>query len=144
METAAKGTAPIEWTPVPLSEADALIEARHGNIILSGVIINRDASDRPKSLVRVKDGHLVLHRCRLLAPGVADANGGGLIAFLAPSTQPLAQGPVPGPFTKRIDHPVCRIEESVLITGGDVLTADVGRGLIALSESRTRGGALPR
>jgi eukaryotic-like serine/threonine-protein kinase len=33
-----------------------------------------------------------------------------------------------------VDRPVCRAVESVLITGGDAITAEVGRGLVALSQ----------
>lgn len=126
------------WSPVSASEAEALIQVKGASLVLSGVVLSRDRSSRPKSLVRVDDGHLVLERCRLIAPGVVDEGGGGLLAFHAPTTRPFPSAQ--GPFSTVVDRPVCHLIDCILITGGDPLTAEVGRGLVALSNCAIASG----
>jgi eukaryotic-like serine/threonine-protein kinase len=122
------------WKPVATSADAALIDVRGGDLVLSGVQIARNDSSQLKQLLRVEDGHLVLYRCRLTAPGTDRAGGSGLIAFRAPGTKPLAAKAWPSRFESNVDRPVCRAVDSVLITEGDAITAEVGRGLVALFE----------
>jgi serine/threonine-protein kinase len=122
------------WSPAITKDAEALIDVRSGSLALTGVNLSRDGSSRPRWLLRVTGGHLVLRRCQLISRGATEAGGGGLIAFEALGSQPLsapALGP-DGPFDIPVDRPTCRLTESVLITGGEALSAEVGRGLVAL------------
>jgi serine/threonine-protein kinase len=128
----------LSWSPAPGADAEALFDVRGADLVLSGVVLNLDASARPKALVRVEGGHLVLDRCRLLSPGVAEDGGGGLIAFRAPGSRPLPAGA--GPFATPVDRPVCRLTDCVLITGGVALSAEVGRGLVALTQCALAAG----
>jgi eukaryotic-like serine/threonine-protein kinase len=44
-------------------------------------------------------------------------------------------------FSSPVDRPVCRMHESVLITGGTALKAELGRGLLALTQCAVAAGA---
>lgn len=128
------------WFPATAASAgvDALIEVRDANLVLSGVNFSREPSSQPKVLFKVDRGHLVVYRCRLLSPGFADAGGGGLIAFRAVSTQPST--PAAGPFSAPVDRPICRLVDCTLITGGDAIAAEVGRGRVALTNCALAAG----
>ncbi len=142
VETARQsGGVPPEWIMSPKAAGEALIDVKGGDLVLTGVEIVRDAGARLKALIRAEDAHLVLNHCRLRTDprlGPAQKNGGNLIDFRAATTRPLADRP--WPFEKPFDKPVCRIIDSVLITSGDVLSAEVGRGLIALTQCAVAGG----
>ena len=47
---------------------------------------------------------------------------------------------VPGPFGAASDLPSCRLIDSVLITGGDAISAEVARGVVALEHSAIAAG----
>jgi serine/threonine-protein kinase len=97
------------------------------------VHLARDGSSRLEQLIRVEGGHLVLTACRLTAPGVVETGGGGLVEFLAPSTQSVGRtGSTNWPFGTPADRPTCLVTDSALATGGDVVSAEVGSGLVAL------------
>ncbi len=128
------------WTAPKAATGDALIDSRGGSLTLSGVNLSRDGSNGLRHLIRVERGHLVLHRCQLIARGPFDSGGGGLLAFNAPGSEPLKPSSTPRPFEAHLDRPTCRVTESVLITGGEVLYAEVGRGLLAFSNSAIAGG----
>ena len=102
----------------------------------------RDAGAAQGGSIRTEDAHLVVNHCRFRVDpklGPAEKNGGNLIVFpCAPTTRPLPDNP--WPFDKPFDKPVCLIIDSVLITPGDVLAADVGRGIIALTQCAVAGG----
>jgi eukaryotic-like serine/threonine-protein kinase len=139
--TRANGGVPPSWTVPRGAKADALIDARRGNLVLTGVELTRDPTSGLKVLLRVDDGHLVVNHCRLLStPGVAELGGGNLIAFRAASSRPLSPAKTPSPFDKPADKPTCRIIDSVLIATGDVLTAEVGRGMLALTQCGIAAG----
>jgi serine/threonine-protein kinase len=123
------------WSAVPFSSADALIDAHRGSLRLSGVRLSRDGTAGLKWLVRVEGGHLVLNGCRLTAAGAVETGGGGLVGFFAPSTQELRR-PAPShwPFETPADRLTCLITDGILLTPGVALTAEVGRGLVALSD----------
>ena len=132
---------PPTWRAAGVGGVEALIDVKGGDLVLNGVEIQRSATANPKFLIRVNEGHLVLNRCRLYMPQgqrITQPGTGHLIAFRAPGTRPLPSRP--WPFSSPIDKPVCRIIESVLITPGDVLHADVGRGMIALTECLVESG----
>lgn len=132
------GGAPLVWSPLESAAGEALIEVHGGDLILSNIGLVRDGGSRLKHLLRVEDGHLVVHRCRLTALGPVETGGGSLVAFRAATTRPLRD--VPGPFGTVTDLPSCRLIDSVLITGGDALSAEVARGVVALEHCAIAAG----
>jgi serine/threonine-protein kinase len=142
VETARQsGAVPPEWTPLKGAPGEVLFDIKGGDLTLTGVELARDGSARLKALVRAEDSHLVLNHCRLRhdpRSGKLDPNGGNLIIFRAATTRPL--GNRPNPFDKPFDKPTCRIIDSVLITSGDVITAELGRGMISLNQCAVAGG----
>ena len=142
VETArqAGGEPPVWYSPKGVP-AEALIDVKRGDLVMTGVELLRDAGARLKALVRTEDAHLVVNHCRFRVDpklGPAEKNGGNLIVFRAPTTRPLPDNP--WPFDKPFDKPVCRLIDSVLITPGAVLTADVGRGMITLTHCAVAAG----
>ena len=78
-------------------------------------------------------------RCQFVAPSSADSSG-DLIAFRSITTQPRPAN-LGGPlFSTSIDRPVCRLIDCVLITGGRAIQAELGRGLVALSQCAVAAG----
>ncbi len=90
---------PPTWSPVATATGGALIEVRGGDLVLSGVRLWEGRNAKLEHLVRVDDGHLVLDRCRLTAPGGVRPGRGGLVAFRAAGTRPFERGP--GPSRRR-------------------------------------------
>ena len=132
------GGVPPEWYPSKDATAEALIAVKGGDLVLTGVEVLRDASARLKSLFRVDDGHLIVNHCRLRAAGHGRAQGGQPDRVPRRKTRPLPART--GPFDRPFDKPVCRIIDSVLITTGDVVTAEVGGGMVALTECAVAAG----
>ena len=128
----------LVWSPRGSAAGEALIDVHGGTLILSNVGLMRDGGSRLKHLIRVEDGHLVVYRCRLLSRGAVETGGGGLVAFRAATSRPLQD--VPGPFGVASDIPSCRLIDSVLITGGDALSAEVARGVVALEHCALAAG----
>jgi serine/threonine-protein kinase len=142
VETARQsGGVPPEWMPPRGAQAEALFDIKGGDLTMTGVELVRDGSARLKALIRAEDSHLILNHCRLRhdprqgAP--LEKGGGNLIVFRAATTRPLPNNP--WPFDKPFDKPVCRVIDSVLITAGDVLTTELGRGTIALTQCAVAG-----
>ncbi len=121
-----------------------MIEVHGGDLVLSRVQLAANPAAPSKTLILVEVGHLVLHACRLTAPGEPANAGGELVAFRALGTKPLVAKEWPGPFETKVDRPVLRAVDSVLIASGDAISAELGRGLIALSQCAvvSRGTAL--
>ena len=128
----------LVWSPLGSAAGEALIEVHGGTLILSNVGLMRDGGSRLDHLLRVEDGHLVVSRCRLLSRGAVETGGGGLVAFRAATSRPLQD--VPGPFGAASDLPSCRLIDSVLITGGDALSAEVACGVVALEHCAIAAG----
>ena len=63
------GGASLVWSPLGSAAGEALIEVHGGTLILSNIGLVRDGGSRLKHLLRVEDGHLVVHRCRLTSRG---------------------------------------------------------------------------
>lgn len=122
---------PIIWSPVKGSSGEALIDVPEGTLVLTNVRLTRDGSAQPKYLIRVGAGHLILNRCWLTAPGSVQQGGGDLISFQATSTEPRSD--ISRDLNPPIDRPVCQLTDTLLITGGDALRADVGRGYLGFS-----------
>jgi hypothetical protein len=131
---------PPSWSPVPQSTGTALIEIHEGALILSNLVLRHDETSRLDHLIHVEDGHLVLSHCRISAPTRAGDFGGDLIQFRSVSTQPRPIGPNLPFLSILVDRPECRLVDSVLITGGTALKAELGRGQIAVSQCAVAAG----
>ncbi len=131
---------PPSWSPQPNTTGPALIELREGALILSNLVLRHEETSRLEHLISVDHGHLVLSRCQFIAPGSSAEFPGNLIAFTAASTQHYPNEPGRSLFSPSADRPVCRIHESVLITGGTALKAELGRGLVALTQCAIAAG----
>ncbi len=91
-------------------------------------------------MIHVEDGHLVLTNCQFTAAGTSGDSAGDLIAFRAASSQPrpvYAQEPL---FSLSTERAVCRLTGCVLITGGRAVEAELGTGLLALSQCAVAAG----
>jgi serine/threonine-protein kinase len=130
---------PPSWSPREGATGTALIEQEGGALVLSNMIVRHEKTARLEHLIHVKDGHLVLSYCQLIAPSSPDL-GGDLIAFRAATTQARPLYADPPLFTFRVERSVCRLVGCVLITGGCALQAELGRGLVALSKCALAAG----
>ena len=134
------GAAGLSWAPLAGATGAALIEVQEGLLVLSGVGLRHSDDEQLEHLIRVEDGSLALWRCRLTASGTRSGPGADLIAFRAATTRPIALALEPPLFTRPLDRPTCRLMGSVLITGGTALAAELGRGLVALSDCALAAG----
>jgi serine/threonine-protein kinase len=131
---------PPSWSPMPESTGAALIESHEGALILSNLVLRHDATSRLDHLIQVDNGHLVLSHCRITAPSVAGDFTGDLILFRSMTTQPRPIGPDLPFLSIPADRPVCCLADSVLITGGTAVEAELGRGQVALSQCALAAG----
>ncbi len=125
---------PPYWLPQPQSTGSALIELQGGALVLSNVILQHEETARLDQLIHVEDGHLIVSRCRLISRKSADNFTGDLIGFRAVTTEPKSSDLSPLVFRGVVDRPVCRLNDSTLITDGTALKAELGRGLIAIEQ----------
>jgi serine/threonine-protein kinase len=136
----AAGAEPPWWSPEPETTGPALIELSGGALVLCQVDLRHDPESRLENLIAVEDAHLVLVRCQLTAPPGATHVAGGLIDFRAATTRPKTLDSLQPLFTVAVDRPVCRLVESTLIAHGTAMRAELGRGLVALSQSAVAAG----
>ena len=136
VEPGADGSVP-SWTVSTATSANAALEVRGGSLTLRGLRLARDGSCLARSMLRVESGHLIIDRCRLTEIAKSTKPEGALIDFAATGSKPLQPSAVANssPFETFIDRPVCRISESVFKGLGDVLSAELGRGLITVRQS---------
>ena len=134
------GAEPLSWSSVPNTRESVLIEVQGGALVLSGLVLRHDPESRLTELISAQDAHLVLSRCQLTVPPSSPGMTGGLIAFRAATTESRPSDRVHPVFDSPVDRPVCRIVNSVLISNGTALRAELGRGLIALTQSAVAGG----
>jgi eukaryotic-like serine/threonine-protein kinase len=130
----------LSWSPEPGATGLALIELRGGALVMSNVMLRHQEAPQLQHLIHVEDGHLVLSRCQLTATGAAGDDAGNLIAFRSPSTQPYPANASLSLFSSYVDRPICRLDESILITGGIALKAELGKGLVALTQCAIAAG----
>ncbi|MFI5459906.1 MAG: serine/threonine-protein kinase [Isosphaerales bacterium] len=131
---------PPSWSSQPQATGAALIELQGGVLVLANMILRHEQTSRLDHLIHVEDGSLVLSRCQLISPASAGEFAGDLIEFRSVSTQPRPSDPFRRLFSEPVDRPVCRLVDSLLITGGTALRAELGRGLIALSQCAVAAG----
>jgi serine/threonine-protein kinase len=134
------GAKPPAWVPATGASGPGLISLRGGALVLSNLELRHQDAPALENLIYVEAGHLVLWRCQFFAPGSATENSGNLVAFRSPFTRPLRTELGIDLFSRAVDHPVCRVDESILITGGVALTAELGRGVVVLSDSAVAAG----
>ena len=132
---------PPSWSPQPNATGPALLELREGALLLSNLVVRHEETSNLEHLILVEDGHLVLSRCQFIASGTAADFSDDLIAFTAASTREIPNDPEKILFSSPVDRPVCRVHESVLITGGTALKAELGRGLVVLTQCAVAAGA---
>ena len=128
------GAEPPSWLPQPQSTGTALIELQGGALVLSNVVLQHEESARLDHLIHVEDGHLIVSHCRLITRMAAGGFAGDLIGFRAMTTEPKSSDLSPLIFRGAVDRPVCRLNDSTLITDGTALKAELGRGLIAIEQ----------
>lgn len=121
------------WSPDPQKTGPGLIEIRDGALVLSNLHLRHDPASRLESLLAVDDSHLVLDRCRFTVPTDSGVASGDLIAFRAPTTRPMPSRLGDAIFQARVDRPVCRLIDTILIANRTALRAELGWGLVALS-----------
>jgi serine/threonine-protein kinase len=126
------GTPPLVWSTPEGSRGQALIAVKDAELSLSGVRLAATPKTSLEFLVAVNHGNLFLNQCVLMGPGEVENESviGGLVLFRTDGTRPF-------PWSSGADvspggRPACVLTDSALITGGDALTAEVGRGLVAL------------
>jgi serine/threonine-protein kinase len=131
---------PPSWSPDPLTTGPALIEVEGGALVLSNFILHHDPASRLDHLIHVEGGHLVLSRCQLTTPASSPNLVGDLVAFRATTTRPIPYETKHRVFSSFVDRPVCLLVESLLITNGTALRAELGRGFVALKQSAIAAG----
>lgn len=124
-----QGIVPLTWIPRARSSADAVIDVQGADLILSGVRLARSGSSGTNLLVRVEGGHLVLDRCRL--DGREGGGGRPLLLFRSAVTRDLPDRPIAR--LPRSDRPICRLVDSLLISHGDAIAAELARGALDLT-----------
>ncbi len=136
------GAARATWSPRPQATGPALIKLEGGALLLSNVVLRHDPAARLERLIEVDNGHLVLSHCELTAPAATDDLSGDLIRFRAANTAPIRDSDsAVNIFASKVDRRACRLIDSTLITGGCAVEAELGRGLVALSQCAIAAGS---
>ena len=115
---------PLIWAASDAVTEPALISARRGSIRLERVRLAATPRARIRHLVAVDQGDLSLSRCVLTGPDDVGPDA-GLVLFRTDGTRSY---PDSSPGT-----PTCALADCVLIGGGAVVTAEVGRGAVSLT-----------
>ena len=126
----------LVWRPAEGAAGAALIDVQGADLVLSGVAIERDALSGLKSAVRVSQGRLAMEDCSLRAPGSVPPGGGNLVEFRTEGSRPLDDGADPADG----NAPICQLLRCTFITGGDAITAAIGRGVVGLDGCRVAAG----
>jgi serine/threonine-protein kinase len=128
------------WSPDPLTTGAGLIELDGGALVLANVVLHHDPASRLEHLIHVEDGHLILSHCQFTTPVPSPNLTGDLIAFRAVTTRPTPHDIRHPVFSTYVDRPVCLLLDSLLITTGTALRAELGRGLVALKQTAVAAG----
>jgi serine/threonine-protein kinase len=104
------------------------------------LVLHHDPASRLEHLIHVEGGHLVLSQCQLTTPVSFPSLAGDLISFRSVTTRPVPHDVKHPVFTSFVDRPVCLLVESLLITNGTALKAELGRGLVALKQTAVAAG----
>jgi serine/threonine-protein kinase len=134
------GVEPPSWSPDPLTTGPGLIELDGGALVVANLVLRHDSASRLEHLIQVEDGHLVLLHCQLTTPVSSPNLMGDLIAFRSVTTRPVPYDIKHPVFATYVDRPVCLLADSLLITNGTALRAELGRGLVALKQTAIAAG----
>jgi serine/threonine-protein kinase len=130
----------LSWSPEAESRGQALIELHGGTLVISQLRLRADESAAIESLIHVEDGDLVLHRCQIISPARAESFTSRLITFSAAGSRPRTPNLGSTLFATAPDRPVCILEDCSLITEGAAIRAQLGRGLVALTQTVIAAG----
>lgn len=139
----------LSWSPAAEAGAGgaggsagrALIELHGGTLVLSQLRLQADESAPTDAFLYVRDGDLVLHRCRFTSNARGGASAGALISFVAETTRPRTPSSFDQAiFTRSPDRPVCILGDCTLITEGAAIQARLGRGLIGITQTAIAAG----
>jgi serine/threonine protein kinase len=125
VEPAPSGKEPLAWSPSFKGRGGILIDGQGADLTLIGARFAPSLHTDFKALIRIEEGNLRLQRCWLRAPGAVEFGAGGLIIYRASGWE--------GKTRSEVGPPLCQLVDCLLLTGGDAITAEVGRGVVALS-----------
>ena len=111
---------------------------RDATLSLVGVQLERDARPVLKHLIRVEHGRLQLERCTVRSAMQVEPDGGNLVAFQTDGTRPLLGSAAGAPGAR----PEWVSRHCLFMTGGRVLDASIGRGLVRFEQSTLVAGAV--
>jgi serine/threonine-protein kinase len=131
---------PLSWSPDPDCSGQALIQLRGGALVLSHFILHHEPDSHLEHLLSLEDAHLILSHCQFTVPPGSGNARGAVIAFRAVLTKPLPSDPLQPLFQISVDRPICSFNDSILIAPGTVLRAELGRGLVALTQCAVAAG----
>ena len=118
------------FVPKPESAGRSMIELHGGDLAIANLSFSAENATRPRHWIRVVDGLMGIKHCRFREPGGIAPNVGAMIAFVAKGTEPLP--PRVGPFVSAPARPTARIKNCLIWTGGEAISAELGRGVVAL------------
>jgi serine/threonine-protein kinase len=107
-----------------------MIEIKGGDLAIANLAFASDGTNRPLHWILADDSLLGVRRCRFREPGGASTTSGSLIAFVARSARPIADRM--GPLVAVTNRPTARLKDCLIWTGGEAISAEVGRGVVDL------------
>ena len=116
--------------PKPDAAGRSVFEIHGGDLAIANLAFSAEKATRPRHWIMVEDGLLGVRHCRFRDPGGAAPEVGPMISFVARGTAPI--GSRVGPFVSATDRPTARLKNCLIWTGGDAISADVGRGVVNL------------
>lgn len=128
--TEASKASPIGFVPAPGDHGRAMFELIGGDLAVANLAFTSDASNRPRHWFRIEDGLFAMRHCRLRDASPAVAGLGAAVSFIARKASPIPSRA--GPLTSATDRPIARIKNSLIWTGGDAISAEMGRGIVDL------------
>ncbi|MDX2037926.1 MAG: protein kinase [Isosphaeraceae bacterium] len=120
--------------PSPGPAADALLSVRDGSIRLAGIRMDKTESRTLGALIHVDNGHVVLEGSRLTSGERSATDRSTLISFRSPSSRPRGVKEA-SPFTIAEPRPCLIVDRSVLLAARDAIVAELGTGLISITNS---------
>ena len=120
----------LAFFPTPGSVGQSMFDLRKGDLELAHLVLATDGSVRPRHWVRVEDGLLVIRHCWLRDRGGPDPDVGPMVSFVASGSAAIPKRA--GPLASATDCPTARLLDTVIWTGGDPISAEVGRGVVLL------------
>ena len=138
----AAGAEPLTLAVAEGATGDALLAAHDASLSMTGARLALDArAPGVRALVAVDHGNLSLDRCILTGPAQVEDGGGLLVLFRTDGTRPFVFDPKPTNSVRPAPgRPACRLKDCVLISGADAIEADVGRGLVELTNCGIAAG----